>query len=41
MQSGIVEKIKEEKHQVESARKLIEVYEARSASVIARLWSAE
>jgi type I restriction enzyme M protein len=40
IQFEIVEKIKEEKHQVEAARKLIEMHEARSASVIARLWSA-
>ena len=38
-QSRLVEEIREEFVQVESARKLIETYEARTQAVIAKLWS--
>ena len=38
-QSRLVEEIREEFVQVESARKLIETYEARTQAAIAKLWS--
>ena len=38
-QSRLVEEIREEFVQVESAKKLIETYEARTQAVIAKLWS--
>jgi type I restriction enzyme S subunit len=38
-QESIVSAIEMEKEQVESAKKLIETYEARTQAVIAKLWS--
>jgi len=39
VQEGIVAEIESEKQQVDSAKKLIETYEAKTQAVIAKLWS--
>jgi restriction endonuclease S subunit len=39
VQLKIIESIEEESGRIESAKKLIETYEARTQAVIAKLWS--